>query len=158
MFSNTKEEILKYISDYRLNLVVPHDIEDFKKFHTELGLALQFIAVSKDPDKIRELSGDSDFESVSNETVNLLNIFTGYGLHLNKKGDNVNMSVNMCEGIIKLEERAAKKGENKGENKAFVEDAENAAKNFHVSIQEACEKLGKSYETYLQIKESLETK
>jgi hypothetical protein len=56
-------------------------------------------------DKIRELSGDPDFESISNETVNLLNIFTGYGLHLNKKGDNVNMSVNMCEGIIKLEER-----------------------------------------------------
>jgi hypothetical protein len=147
MFSNTNEKILPYISDYHLNLVVPRDIEDFKKFHTELGLALQFIAVSKDPDRIRELSGDSDFESVSNETVNLLNICTGYGLQLNEKGENVNMSVNMCEGLIKLEERAA--------NKAFVEDAENVAKNFHVSIQEACEKLGKSYETYLKIKESL---
>jgi methylthioribose-1-phosphate isomerase len=62
------------------------------------------------------------------------------------------MSVNMCEGLVKLEEQAKKEGE----NRAFVEAAENVAKNFHVSIQEACEKLGKSYETYLQIKESLE--
>jgi hypothetical protein len=38
------------------------------------------------------------------------------------------------------------------ENKSFVEYVENVAKNFHVSIQEACEKLGRSYEEYLQIK------
>jgi flagellar hook-basal body complex protein FliE len=39
-------------------------------------------------------------------------------------------------------------------NRNFVETVENAAKNFHVSIQEACEKLGRSYEDYLQIKGS----
>jgi hypothetical protein len=40
-------------------------------------------------------------------------------------------------------------------NKTFVEDVENAAQNFNVSIKEACEKLGKSYEVYLQAKKNI---
>jgi hypothetical protein len=151
MFSNTNEKILSFVSDYHLNLVVPHDIQDFKKFHTELGLALQFIAVSKDPAKLRVLSGDSDFESVSNQTVKLLNICTNAKLKLNRKGGNVNM----CEGLVKLEEQAENRGRKNGENRAFVKDAENVAKNLHISIQEACKILGKSYETYLKMKETL---
>jgi hypothetical protein len=159
MFSNTKEEILQYISDYHLNLVVPCDIQDFRKFHTELGKALQFIAASKDSGRINELCSDKRFESISNETVNLLNICTGSKLKLNEEGG----SVNMCEGLRKFGEEKENEGRREGlkdgliegENKAFVEDVENVAESFHISIQEACEKLKRSYETYLKIKETL---
>ena len=37
-------------------------------------------------------------------------------------------------------------------DKEFVECVENIAKNFHISEQEACEKLERSYEKYLEIK------
>jgi uncharacterized membrane protein YfhO len=40
-------------------------------------------------------------------------------------------------------------------NKNFIEMVENVAKNFQISIQEACEKSGRSYEEYLEIKNNL---
>jgi hypothetical protein len=52
-------------------------------------------------------------------------------------------------------EEAAKEATKKATNKTFVEAVENAAQNFNVSIEEACEKLGKSYEVYLQAKKSI---
>jgi hypothetical protein len=61
----------------------------------------------------------------------------------------------MCEGLVKLEEQAENRGRKNGESRAFVKAAENAAKNLHISIQEACKILGKSYETYLKMKETL---
>ncbi|MDO4460857.1 MAG: hypothetical protein Q4C42_12410, partial [Clostridia bacterium] len=38
------------------------------------------------------------------------------------------------------------------DDKRFIEDIEKVSKNFHISIQEACEKLESSYEKYLEIK------
>jgi 2-hydroxy-3-keto-5-methylthiopentenyl-1-phosphate phosphatase len=65
----------------------------------------------------------------------------------------------MCEGLRKFgeekENEGLKKGLIEGENKAFVEAVENVAESFHISIEEACEKLKKDYETYLKIKETL---
>jgi membrane protein involved in colicin uptake len=40
-------------------------------------------------------------------------------------------------------------------NKNFIEMVENVAKNFQISIQEACEKSGRSYEEYLEITNNL---
>lgn len=40
------------------------------------------------------------------------------------------------------------------DDKRFIEDIEKVSKNFHISIQEACEKLESSYEKYLKIKNS----
>jgi F0F1-type ATP synthase membrane subunit b/b' len=58
-----------------------------------------------------------------------------------------------AEDATKRAEDVTKAAEEKI-NRNFVETVENVTKNFHVSIQEACEKLGRSYEDYLQIKES----
>jgi hypothetical protein len=40
-------------------------------------------------------------------------------------------------------------------NNNFIEMVENVAKNFQISIQEACEKTGRFYEEYLKIKNNL---
>ena len=46
-------DILEYVSDYKLNLIVPDDIEDFDKFKSELGKVLNFISYSEDKNEIR---------------------------------------------------------------------------------------------------------
>jgi hypothetical protein len=56
---------------------------------------------------------------------------------------------------VQREEAAAEAAEKAtiiAENKTFVETVEAFAENFKITIQEACEKSGRSYEDYLQIK------
>lgn len=105
---DAEEHILKFVEDYKLNLIVPSDIKDFDKFRTELGVALEFISISKNADALEGLSSNEKFASVSNKTVNLLNVCTGSEFPLGEKGG----SVNMCEGLIELAEK------NKAEGKA----------------------------------------
>ena len=52
-------------------------------------------------------------------------------------------------------EEAAEKAAKKADDKRFVEDIDKIAKNFHISVQEACEKMESSYEKYLEIKNRL---
>lgn len=40
---HTNSTILKYVADYKLNLISPADITDFEKFRTSVGLVLEVI-------------------------------------------------------------------------------------------------------------------
>ncbi len=55
MFDVQKDEILKYVPDYRMNLIVPDEIKDFELFRTELGTVLEFCQCSNNKDKIKQL-------------------------------------------------------------------------------------------------------
>lgn len=92
-----------FINDYQVHLLVPGEIENFSKFRTEFGQAVHFMAVSNSSDKIKTLLQTPDFEAISNETVNLINVCTNENFKLNKKGD----ATNMCRGmdIIRAESR-----------------------------------------------------
>ena len=43
MFSPDTESLRRYVPDYKLNLIVPHEITDFDKFKTSLGMVLEVI-------------------------------------------------------------------------------------------------------------------
>ena len=49
---HTNSTILKYVADYKLNLISPADITDFEKFRTSVGLVLEVI---KHQDSEREM-------------------------------------------------------------------------------------------------------
>ena len=52
MLSIKNEKLLKFVPDYKLNLITPESIkeEDFEKFKTGLGMAMQYIKHQKDED------------------------------------------------------------------------------------------------------------
>ena len=56
MFDTTDETMLKYASNYELNLITPADMQkgDFKKFKTELGRALKYIRNSGDAESLKK--------------------------------------------------------------------------------------------------------
>lgn len=54
MLETVSPEILRYVPDYRMNLVVPEEITDFTKFQTELGVVFDFLQRSDDVEKTRE--------------------------------------------------------------------------------------------------------
>ncbi len=48
------EEILPFISDYRLNIFDYHDYEEFKQFHTEWQYLFEFLRYADDKKRLRE--------------------------------------------------------------------------------------------------------
>ena len=98
MFGNIEPEILKFVSDYRVNLISPADIadEDFSKFHTELSLALKYIKYSKEKKRLRRImQEDTAFKNVSRRTSDMVNIVTNSNLHYADGEERVDM----CEAI-----------------------------------------------------------
>ena len=95
-------DILEYVSDYKLNLIVPDDIEDFDKFKSELGKVLNFISYSEDKDEIRRryLESESNEDNkLSKEAVILLNECVKADIRITEdEGD----EKDMCKGIKDL--------------------------------------------------------
>ena len=86
MFGDIDERLIPFIPDYRINLVIPDEIEDFDIFSTELGEVLEFIKVSTDKKEMETLLNTNKKLSVmSSESVNAINIFTGMNILVNEK-------------------------------------------------------------------------
>ena len=55
MFEDIDENLMKYVEDYKVNLLVPNEIRDFDKFTTDFGKVMKYIAVSNDKNALKEL-------------------------------------------------------------------------------------------------------
>ena len=110
------KSILKYVSDYKLNLIVPEEIEDFDKFKTELGPLLEFINAAGSDNTLEEALDEKgkQWEKMSVEAIDLLNTCLDAKLQIDDGSEEG--AGNMCKGIRELE--AKRRAEGKAEGKA----------------------------------------
>ncbi|MBE5927279.1 MAG: transposase [Lachnospiraceae bacterium] len=116
MLDTDNSEILEYVSDYKLNLIVPNDIEDFGKFKTELGKVLNFINYSEDKEEIRRryLNEEGNEENrFSRDAVILLNEYVKADIRITEEGEDKDM----CKGIKDLMDEARGEGREEGEDR-----------------------------------------
>ena len=94
MFPELPQEILRFVPDYQINLIAPAEIEDYDKFHTEIGPVLEFIRNSRDSQKLWDLLNENPvYREMDKESAVLLNAVAGLKLNLaDVKGD-----VDMCK-------------------------------------------------------------
>lgn len=92
MFSCKNEKILQFVSDYKLNLIVPCEIQDFEKFQSSLGEVLEVISASGEREKMNQiLKTNPAFQNLENEAVSMINTFTESNIPLNEKEETTNM-------------------------------------------------------------------
>ncbi|MDO4291910.1 MAG: Rpn family recombination-promoting nuclease/putative transposase [Eubacteriales bacterium] len=97
MFGDVDEEVLKYVPDYRINLIVPAEIDNFEKFTSEIGPVLKFIRESQDKKRLKELVyTDERYKSMDPESARLLNEVAG--LKLDLTAESKGGRVDMCKG------------------------------------------------------------
>ena len=116
MLSIKNEKLLKFVPDYKLNLITPESIkeEEFEKFKTGLGMAMQYIK-HQDDDVADVITKNRKFERLDRETANLINTVTGSKLEFEEtKGE-----VNMCRALENFREKAKQEGKIEGENKMY---------------------------------------
>ena len=95
------ERMYRFISDYKLNLISPADMDDneFTKFHTELGYAMKLIKhQSDDADKIIMEQGHRKF---SPETAYFLNSAIKLGLEFEEEIG----GIDMCKSLERKEKK-----------------------------------------------------
>lgn len=99
MFEISNPNILKYINDYKLNLIVPNEIKDFSLFSSELKNVLQFIASSNDKNAIRKIIQDSSYQHLHVNTVQLINSCTNMKIPTHQGEQEVNMNKGIREWL-----------------------------------------------------------
>ncbi len=121
MFDVQDKAILDYVSDYKLNLIVPEEIKDFDKFKTELGPVLEFISNAGSGSRLKKALQEKEerWSVLGNEEVNLLNICLKANLKITS-GSGEGVGNKVCKGIIELQEMS--RAEGKAEGKAEGEE------------------------------------
>ena len=117
MLAIENKELLKYVADYKLNLLTPHDIaeEDFDKFRTEFGAVMQCVKHRQDKD-MAWMKGKDRFKKMTHGTASLIKTVTGFNLDLEKEGDVVNMMNAWENGLNQARIDAEKVGVQRGED------------------------------------------
>ena len=95
MLNVPDERLYRFLNDYKLNLISPVDMEeeDFKKFHTELGLALKVIKHQReDADKIIK---ETNHRKIDRDTAFFLNRAVNLGLEYEEEKGGIDMCLAM---------------------------------------------------------------
>ena len=95
------ERLYRFLSDYKLNLISPADMDEdeFEKFHTELGYAMRLLKhQSEDADEMIVREGH---RKVSSETAYFLNA----AMKLNLEFEVEPGGVDMCKSMEKRDQR-----------------------------------------------------
>ena len=102
--------ILKFIPNYKLNLLAPARIaeDELEKFHTDLLAAFTYMKFAKDKARLRQLVAEKAkaFQLVSRETVDMLNTVMNAQLPYEQGKENINM----CEAMEGMLEDARQEG------------------------------------------------
>ena len=122
MFGDIPEEILKYVNNYKLNLITPNEIIDFGRFNSELGTVLKFIQISDNKTATRDILNSGEYENISTDTVNMINKYTGAKISTeNAEGGRVNMGNAWKELMDDIRTEALTEGRIEGRTEGRIE-------------------------------------
>ena len=123
MLTVKDESLLKYIPDYKLNLITPADINDDElgAFHTELGTVLEFIKYSKDKKRIKQIAMDkTKFGNLPIDAAEMITTFGDFSVNYETRKE----TVNMCKAVEDWAEELLTEGEAKGRAEGRIEGKE----------------------------------
>lgn len=143
MLSTVEPEVLKFVPNYPLNLIVPGEITDFEKFRTSLGAVLEMIKYSKDEEAMNTLILTKPiYKDLENEAVKAINLFTGLELKINEE----EKTMDMCKAWADHRQAGVKEGIKEGRAEEIIE----MGHEFGLSEHDILDKLQKKLDISLQ--------
>ena len=153
MLTVRDESLLKYIPDYRLNLITPADIndEELGAFQTELGTVLEFIKYSKDKKRIKQIAMDqAKFGSLPIDAAEMITTFGEFNLEY--EIESRKETVNMCKAVedwaeeLLTEGRA--EGRMEGKEEGIITTLADLVKNGIITVMQAAAQAKMSVEEF----------
>ncbi len=151
-------EILKFVDDYKLKLIVPSEITDFEKFHSDARYVLEFISASKDKARLQEIMRNPAYEQLDNETTKMINCFTGANIKINKRKGVSNVCLAIQQMLEEEREKTKKEKEN-GKQKCLAiqqmlnEEKKNALATLIRRLKKFCPDFETLYQEIIQEKQ-----
>ena len=109
--NRTDKRITSLISDYKIHMVIPQELDDFNKFRTTLGEVLEIIKVSEDKAAMKQLlATNPQFAAMDNESVSAINTFIGVNIPVNTEGS----VTDMCKAWEDQKEEGRTEGRKEG--------------------------------------------
>jgi hypothetical protein len=127
MLDTNDQKLLKFIPDYRINLVSPVGIyeTDFEKFQTPLAEVLQYIKYSGNKEALdRVLEENEKFHHLDRESADLLNTVTNSNLEFEEGKE----EVDVCTAVKEMREESKLEGRQEGINESRIQFAKNLLK------------------------------
>ena len=147
MFGKVDPRIAEYVDDYRLNLITPDEIDDFNKFSSELGAVMEFIQISDDKEKLRDIIKARGNESIHVNTVDMINTYIGTSISTkNAKGG----QVKVCQALQELMDERYIEGQGSGEDRLarLLKAIKPGSKDFDKALNATTAERKKLYKKY----------
>lgn len=146
MLAVRDKSLLKYIPDYKLNLITPADINDNElgTFRTELGTVLEFIKYSKDKQRIKQIAADkAKFGNLPRDAAEMISTFGDFRIDYETREETINMCKAVEDWAEELltegEARGRAEGEAKGRAEGIITTLADLVKNGIITVIQAAE-------------------
>ena len=107
---HTNSTILKYVADYKLNLISPADITDFEKFRTSVGLVLEVIKHQDSEQEMEQiLTREAALHNIEYATAKVIEGFTDIKMDQDEKE-----GFNMCKAWTDHYQSGVREGREQG--------------------------------------------
>ncbi len=112
MLATQDEAVLKYVPDYKLNLIVPEELTDFERFQTELRSVMEFFSCAGSGKQLSNFiqRNQKNGISMSPEALNVINTCLQTELRLPEREE----EPNVCKGIEEIKQWSREEGESFG--------------------------------------------
>ena len=137
-----------FLNDYRLNLLVPEEIRDFSKFHTELGAVLEVLKVMEDREVLAELMREKNdvYEHLPRDAAELLRIFAKIDMEIEEDEEEINMCRAIDEMVAEAREDGREVGIRLGEKTGREIGRKEGRENLITNIMRNFSRSGASFE------------
>ncbi len=120
MYADCDTELLKYVADYRINLIAPAGLTDreIDEFQTGMREIMRYIKYSDDREKLdRILQTEQRFKNVERSAAEIINAATNSKIKIDQGKE----TVDMCLAIQEMREESKIEGRIEG-IRAFIQD------------------------------------
>ena len=162
MLDTKDPELLKYVQDYRINLIEPAGIEpeELDKFSTSLREVLGYIKYANDKDKLLSFVTARPDQVIDVEAARVINTMTKTHLDIPDDAKEVNMckaiedlindskAEGMAEGISQGRNEGIAEGVTKGRHEGIIETLTGLVNDNLLSIRDAAARVNMTEEAF----------
>lgn len=157
-FGEDKDGMSKCFADYPFRLYCVNEEQDFSMFQTDIRTVFELLPLRKNKKRLLEkLENNKEYTHMTEDSLEFLSVvMDSPGIWKNRKkylnkstGENNQKEVeeyDMCQAIRELIEDGRLEGRQEAHLETLKQNVENLMKSLSVSLEKACELLGRSDE------------
>lgn len=145
MYAPVEEAVMKYVPDYKVNLISPEQMteEEIQEFRTSLREVMLYIKYSKDKARLWEVTqSDPAFRSLDRQAAEVINVATKSNLRYPEGEERIDM----CVAIEEMRRESKLEGRIEGKLEGTIE----TYKELNISLKESVERIAAKFNLPLQ--------